>query len=808
MTPLRLQLVGFAGVRSGLGRDALTLDLTALPGDAALVAIVGPNGAGKTTVMDNLHPYRLMPSRASGYTPGSFSFWDHVAGPEALRELEWEHDGRHYRTTLLFRNSGKTKKAEAYLHVLEDGRWQPARLADGTVSDGKTDTYDRCVAGILGAPETFFTSAFSAQNRRPLSAYANGEIKALMADLLGIEAIREIGAKATQVVRLLRTGLETLRQSLTGLVSRADSRSAKEEQAAAIAAQRQACVERREAATLRLTQAQAAAAELRARLAADESNQQRRKAIEARRSQIARAQNETLAAIERDAQRETERMAELERGEARAAAADGGQVARYQAEIERLRALVQRKAAIDAAVRQSAAAAEVDRAQQVAADAARTGLARRQALQAQRATLVGRTEGTAREANGIEQLCVRLEKQAGLIDRVPCQGTELQGACPLLTEAMQARAELGPQRERANILREQRAGDATGLATLDEQIGALGDVDAAMAAADRAGRELAEQHRQTAGLAALAPQLAEAEHSIAAAAAQLAHLAQAAQERQEQLARARGAANEALAELDRRKRAAAHDSAAQLSAIEAELVQIQPPFDMARIAGAAAQLAEAQQSLQAADAQLLEFASTEARLRAEIAAILAEAEQVAAGRAKIQRLEVEIAAWTLIGKAFGNDGIVALSIDDAGPTLAGIVNDLLLACYGSRFTVSIETQTSTAKGELREGFDILVHDGERGESKSVSVMSGGERVWINEALTRGIALYAAQNSGQRYGTLFSDESDGPLDPQRKRQFMRMKREVLAIGGYRREFFVSQSPELWELADTVIDVSTL
>ena len=44
-----------------------------------------------------------------------------------------------------------------------------------------------------------------------------------------------------------------------------------------------------------------------------------------------------------------------------------------------------------------------------------------------------------------------------------------------------------------------------------------------------------------------------------------------------------------------------------------------------------------------------------------------------------------------------------------------------------------------------------------------------------------------------------------LDPERKRMFMAMKREVLRLGGYQREFFVSQTPELTAMADAVIDM---
>ena len=70
-----------------------------------------------------------------------------------------------------------------------------------------------------------------------------------------------------------------------------------------------------------------------------------------------------------------------------------------------------------------------------------------------------------------------------------------------------------------------------------------------------------------------------------------------------------------------------------------------------------------------------------------------------------------------------------------------------------------------------------------------------------------MAVYLSQNTGRRYDTLFSDEADGALDPERKRMFMAMKREVLRLGGYRQEFFISQTPELAAMADAVIDLET-
>ena len=77
---------------------------------------------------------------------------------------------------------------------------------------------------------------------------------------------------------------------------------------------------------------------------------------------------------------------------------------------------------------------------------------------------------------------------------------------------------------------------------------------------------------------------------------------------------------------------------------------------------------------------------------------------------------------------------------------------------------------------------MVVLDADTVQEKSVSVMSGGERIGINEALTRAIALYLARAWGHHYETLFCDEADGTLDGERKRRFMQIKREVLRVGG--------------------------
>src|SRR5437762_5494444 len=216
MRPISLTLKGFRGIRYGLGRDVIDLDFEQLAGDAKLVAIVGRNGRGKTTLMDNMTPFPTMPSRAGADGLGGFSYYDQVCLPESSKDLVWKHGGQRYRSQLVFRLNGK-KKTEAFLHVRRSDSWQPMRLDDGTVSDGKFDTYVQCVERILGSAETFFTSVFAAQGRRQLSAYKNAEIKTLLADLLGLDEIRDVGAKALETAKFLKAGLVAVRQERAGL---------------------------------------------------------------------------------------------------------------------------------------------------------------------------------------------------------------------------------------------------------------------------------------------------------------------------------------------------------------------------------------------------------------------------------------------------------------------------------------------------------------------------------------------------------------------------------------------------------------
>ncbi|WP_426162456.1 hypothetical protein [Pseudoduganella sp. R-34] len=68
-----------------------------------------------------------------------------------------------------------------------------------------------------------------------------------------------------------------------------------------------------------------------------------------------------------------------------------------------------------------------------------------------------------------------------------------------------------------------------------------------------------------------------------------------------------------------------------------------------------------------------------------------------------------------------------------------------------------------------------------------------------------MALYLAEASHCRSSAKVSDDADGAFDAQHELQFMAMKREVLRIGGYTQECFISHAPELSAMVYAVIDL---
>ncbi len=194
------------------------------------------------------------------------------------------------------------------------------------------------------------------------------------------------------------------------------------------------------------------------------------------------------------------------------------------------------------------------------------------------------------------------------------------------------------------------------------------------------------------------------------------------------------------------------------------------------------------------------------RIETTLTAAIKSQAKAEALREKLAPLERDLADYRWLGRALGREGVQALELDAAGPRVATLANELLADAYGSRFQIRFETQAALASGKgVKETFDIVVCDSERGREGDGEDLSGGEKVIVGEALGLAVGLFHAQSAGANLGTVIRDETVGALDPENGQRYMSMLRAFLRVGHVHQLLMVSHAPAITALADRVVNV---
>lgn len=839
-----IRLRGFRGLR-GLGIPEVFLDLSSLP-EEGLVAVCGANGAGKTTLLDNLHPYRLQPfkaRKAKEWSPGAFNFYDQCFGSDACKELVFVMGEHEFRSLVLI--DAERRKQEAYLYRWDGGHW-----ASHGSSDGKVKTYDEEIEKLCGSPQLFFTSVFRCQGAKNLSDYTRGNILAIISELLNVDHIKEQSEKCRAVVAGLGSSLSSLRDRVSALTLEA---AAATELVDAIALLETELSTNRlglGAARNDLDEVRGLITGYREQIAAQDSEAERKGLVErsltdekSRRLAAESEHTNALAAVDRrgaalrttheDWQADhTSRSSRLEQD----ARTDLDAILRRRTVTSEAHAtwLSHPETGIEVRIARAkkiaGGAAKIREQVPVADELQRLLAAARERLPS--LELAQQTAFQAHSKHGQDLKVARMvlgdcQKSAGNLDGIDCTPDEsgwVKPSCRLIATAVSDRDRIGKWEKEIADLEASAAGVADALTKADAN---LAECRASIITNESALVEVQKFTR-------LVPELETAEANLAAwdkevtdRAAQLvsdlAALDSEKDDRNALLVRDRemlaGLSTEhaqkfeadLLGISDERRQLEGKwkgDASAFDGRIADLLQQITgfPPVtsDLKNLLGAAvikegAGLSAVEEYDRRIRAIELDIAAQQTRLLAA----QQKGSELEALHPKLDQYAALIARFSLLQRACSNDGIISLELDDASPSIAALVNDLLRACYGSRFTIRLDTQATKADGDMKDVFDIIVFDSETGEESSITEKSGGQTTIIEDAITRGICLYNIHRSDRVYGTLYSDERDGALDADRKLEFLRVKREALRVGTHSREFFISQTPDLVEMADARI-----
>jgi len=160
---------------------------------------------------------------------------------------------------------------------------------------------------------------------------------------------------------------------------------------------------------------------------------------------------------------------------------------------------------------------------------------------------------------------------------------------------------------------------------------------------------------------------------------------------------------------------------------------------------------------------------------------------------EVDNLDRELSDWNLLEKAFGKNGLQALELDAAGPAIAGIATEMIQE-FGRNWSISINTVKNSADDKKQiETFDIIVNTPEG--SKNFNLLSGGEQVWVSESIRKAITIYLNKFSFRDYRTIFQDEADGALDPERAMAFLETSLKAHQLTGAHHTLIITQRREI-------------
>lgn len=784
MLPLTLELTGFKGVRSAYGVDKKIWDFSDIPDGR--IALAGPNGSAKSTLLQNLHPYLLMPDKVKSYSPKSFSYYNECYSNNACKDLTWLHyNGKIFRS--LVEIDAARRKTKAYLYVQNGETWE----VFANTQDGNVEVYNQAIEDLLGSPRMFFTYVFRSQRARRLSGYTKGEMETLLTELLDISDLKEKAWEAGYIEDALiakRDAMLAESSALTAIVSREDEKKAEKEAAEKKAAELLTEMQRidEQAKT-----EEAALKDIEVKISLQEEALKGKQKIEVEIADKEKVLNELKSSLQakKDLYNGKYKTTKINEQNARALVNKAPELKKIADDRQKI-------------------AAEIDEVKKLIEkdDVDITSLTEKlnviSSIEAQIKSKENELQKIRLDRkNKIDVLKAEIknaESKVALLSEVPCGNSPEAALCKFPQDALKAKEKLpvlyeslknteAPDPKEADIEAE--------IESLGKEIALKGKVETKIKALRESKGILSkklsglEDNIRKADEALKDISLVEdAEKKIEALAKEVVDILSEGKtvvgEIEAQIAKAETeikALREQLAAIQEDK-----TLAFQKQTIESSIISIKKSVDDKRREESAVQVslgAIAEVLKQVEDAKL----------------------KLSHVNSQVETLNAEIREWKIVADRI--EGIIPLEIDDAGPAISAITNDLLLSCYGPRFTVKISTQDFTADGKnMKDDYDIIVYDAERGESKSLADMSGGQELWIEDAITKGTCLFKTSRSGKQYLGLFSDEKDGAFDENKKLEYVDMKSRVLELGGFKREFFISHSEAVQSRADHVIKMA--
>ncbi|MDP2319608.1 MAG: SMC family ATPase [Acidobacteriota bacterium] len=824
---MRLEHLALRGFMTAFAGKTVAIDFEALPD--GLIALVGGNGQGKTTLLEAAPAglYRQMMSRDGDIK-------SYAMDRDSFIESRWSIGEEAYVARL----SVDGIKGSSAAALKREGSSSP-------LSDGKVSTYDPVIARLFPPVHVFKASAFAAQNKA--GSFVNAgkkERRDIFGSFLGLDRLVAMSDTAKAAAAEVEKVRIRLKADVDGLAreTTAEIRAGLQEQIEGLAAQYRDATHRRDrlTATIAVTEqrlallsdstaAHAAATQKVEQLAATLRDAEA--SLDAHVAEDLRATLVESQALKTLTERQRAKVDDIDGRDNYAAKTDANELQAIADGLATKLADIQKKIDGNATIQGMAddIRAAVQTIARLTPEVTRLR-AERDALIDQQAALAARQAENEKVIAGFTKPQTELDRataDATLLEHVPCGGRGEFAGCQLLVNAKTAEGLIAD-------LRAQLAGVAAANETRTALLDAARELarDLASKKATLLDLELqllpahepAKYAEKLAGSDARVKELTEWRVDAEKEAAQRTKDARA---RHVTAAERRSTERVTLVqEFETAKAEHATRVAARLEAAKAKHFTLSVAGSTALAAHANAvdeltALADSHQVAASLQAELQQLRADRdgavtaiATANSDVAAVRqrqedldAKAQKLTSLQTRLALLDTELLEWQLLQKALGRDGLPDLEIDQAGPAISAIANEILADCFESRFSIELVTQVAKADGkDMKAEFTVLVTDNQAGDTRDIADLSCGELVIVSEALMNAISIFVNERSTTPMRTCFRDETTGALSKENTQRYIQMLRKVQMLGGFKQILFISHDPDAYCLADAQLHVA--
>lgn len=216
--------------------------------------------------------------------------------------------------------------------------------------------------------------------------------------------------------------------------------------------------------------------------------------------------------------------------------------------------------------------------------------------------------------------------------------------------------------------------------------------------------------------------------------------------------------------------------------------------------------------LSAARARLQEITDEISKTEAQITQLKQQLADNATRRAELDKRESMLASqlnalkdWQYLADMLSASHLPAMELDAVLDTIDTQATQNVSLYRDGRYMYRTLTQKD-GKSSVIDKFDIIVHDGETGEDKSLLKYSVGEKSFISDSYVKSLVNVRKTRTKTEYNPVISDEADSFIEISKIPDYYEMQKNYYGSGS--RVLVVSHSPDAGNYIQNHIDMKEI